>query len=297
MTFEHIVDLVRALAWPVVAVVAFVALRHVLPEVIREAGRRATKVSVLQFAIELAPPTTPGELRPAAVALLGSPMVGPSLLPALTEELKRTSPVDYMIVHLFTNDEGWLTSRLFLWADLLRRTRGLECFVFVRGDRGSHRFIGLAETEPVRNALAAQFPWFEQELAKAYSEVVASSVATPIAVGRLDPQVAEVVAFKFIEGIRRPVSESVPDDEWTTLPDAHEHTSWITPSSVRLLLEDVLDDHAVRTPPRPEQDVRAAPVLRSTGRFVAVVDGRRRFVGVVDREAALEQLAEDAVPR
>jgi hypothetical protein len=198
-----------------------------------------------------------------------------------------------MIIHLFTQNEGWLASRLFLWADLLRRTRGLECFVLVRGDRGSNRFIGVAETEQVRNALAARFPWFEQQLAKAYAGAVAQMPSSAIAEDRLDPQVAETTAYAFIEGIRRPLGEAVSHDaEWTTLSDAREHTTWVTPSSVRELLGDVLNTDAVRVWQAPESGVDGASVLRASGRFVAVADRSRHFVGVVDRQAALEQLAE-----
>src|SRR2546425_10554185 len=127
MSFHDVLDLVRALAWPLVALAALVVLRHALPEIARDFARRATKIAVFEFAVELAPAAAPpGDARPPAVALLGAPVLGPSLLPALVAELEKTAPADYLVVDLL-GERGWLTSRLFLWAELLGRTRSLRC--------------------------------------------------------------------------------------------------------------------------------------------------------------------------
>jgi hypothetical protein len=145
MSFDQVVDLVQAVAWPLVALAALLVVRPMLPGVARDIGRRATKISVYSVAIELTPAVTPDDddARPPAVALMGAPVRGPSLLGPLIEELQKREPADYMVIDLLEK-EGWLTSRMFLWARILPVTRSLRCFAFVRPQDGIRRFVALA---------------------------------------------------------------------------------------------------------------------------------------------------------
>ena len=62
-------------------------------------------------------------------------------------------------------------SRLFVFAEMLPRLRGLRCFVFVeRAGTIRRRLVGIARAEKVRWALASQFPWLEQALMHEYGQ-------------------------------------------------------------------------------------------------------------------------------
>jgi hypothetical protein len=291
MTFDDVVDLIGVIVWPLVAIVALIILRHVLPDVLRDLGRRAARISVFQFAVELAPAAVPGDARPPAVASFGSPIAGPSLLPALIAELKTTAPADYMLIDLL-EEKGWLTSRLFLWAELLERTRGLRCFAFVRHVDGVRRFLGLGSAADVRWALGSRYPWLESEFSAAYAEAVAESAGKAMAEDRvaLGPEVAVKVAEKFIARVRQPTPGPSPD-EWVQLTDAWEHARWIDGKRLDSLFGDLLDHSYAEKTLRTTQAEVAAQILNGRGAFVAVVDADRRLLGVADRTALLEQTA------
>ena len=68
---------------------------------------------------------------------------------------------------------SWLTTRLFLFAHLLARMRGLQAVVFVHGTAVSDRtFLGVAPASSVRWRLAQQYPELEIQLAHAYNQAL-----------------------------------------------------------------------------------------------------------------------------
>lgn len=285
MTSEQVVDLVQAIAWPLAAVIGLVLLRPFLPGLGRELGRRATKVSVFQIAVELAPAAPVEDRRPAAVALMGAPLFGPSLLPALVTELQKDEPADYMVIDLL-EERGWLTTRLFLWADLLPRTRSLRCFVFVTPDAGK-RFIGLAGAHDVRWALAKRYPWLEQTYSTAYAKAVADRAGNVMDGGRigLDWQAAQQTALNFVNGLQVDELPTEHPDQWVQLGGKWEHAEWISPVTADALLGEVLSRQAAEKTLATDDEALATQVSRASGRYVALVDADRRLVGVADREA------------
>jgi hypothetical protein len=285
MTSEQVVDLVQAIAWPLVVVAGLVVLRPVLPGLAGEMGRRATKISVFQIAVELAPAGTSGDTRPAAVAVMGAPVVGPSLLPALVAELQKRESADYMVIDLL-EDQGWLTSRLFLWADLLPRTRSLRCFVFVTPVDGK-RFVALASARDVRWALAMRYPWLEEIYSAAYADAVATSgnVMGRDRIG-LDWQAAQKIAMNFVDRVQIHEQPTEHGEQWVQLGEKWEHGEWISPGAAEALLGEVLSREAAEKTLATDDDALAIQVSRASGRYVALVDADRRLVGVVDRGTA-----------
>ena len=78
----------------------------------------------------------------------------------------------------------WLTSRLFIFATMLERMRGLRCCVFFESSgRVSKRFLGTAEPAAVRWAFAHRYPWLNPAFADAYAKNV-SPTPEPADVGK-----------------------------------------------------------------------------------------------------------------
>jgi hypothetical protein len=132
-----------------------------------------TKVSVFQVSIELA--AVPelkttwqapglGDVRqPTLAEMFDTPAA------TLLEQFSDEKGFDYAVVDLGRGDE-WLSSRLFVFAEMLPRLRGLRCFVFVEtAGTTSRRLVGMARPEAVHWALAQQYPWLELALERAYA--------------------------------------------------------------------------------------------------------------------------------
>jgi hypothetical protein len=125
-----------------------------VPDIVIEAFRVETTAQD----VALGPPEAP-------VALTSS------LVMTLLEQIQAPGPSDYAVIDLGTG-RSWLTTRLFLFAVLLRRMRALRTFVFVETREGvAQRFIGVATPELARWRLAREYPWLERALAHAYAEV------------------------------------------------------------------------------------------------------------------------------
>lgn len=307
MSADNVVDLVKAVAWPLAVVIGVVALMAALPELLRDLGRRTTRISVFQFAVELAPPAPLSGQPALTVNLFNEPIADPSYLPHLFQQLLVSTPADYMVVDL-RNGQSWLTSRLFIWAEMLHRVRGLRCLVFIRSENGLDRlFLGLASPEQVRRALAADSVWLEPDLAAAYAEVLApknrdSPEPVDRRTGVLHQSVASNVVVKFMDRLQAKPDDAT-EDEWVRLPrkgsdpERWERARWIKPTELTTLLPFGLDESAyVMHSLRASRRELAHAVLRGTGEFVALIDERFRFTGLADRRVLLEQAAATVYP-
>jgi len=236
-------EILRAVAWPISALA--IALVLWWSGFLKAIGGRATKLSVMQFSIELA---TVERTNMPGLDLLRDPLASahfPSDASSLLRELLTPDHMDYAIIDL-GNGDRWLASRLFLFAEFLHRQRGLRCIVFV-DDRESvsRRLVGIADPSSVRWGLASQFPWLESALATSYDLVYSQDVGaylplpslTPPALppkcstahheysapdGKLDPAVAERVVNCFL---------AHPNIQWTT---GGGTAPWVTATSAVL---------------------------------------------------------------
>jgi hypothetical protein len=310
IVLTQVVDLVDALAWPVVAIVGLCMLRKPLGSLLGDVGKRATRLSVFQVAIELA--TVP-ELAPSwkvgadDVRQLTRADVFDSATMTLFAELSSPGATDYVVVDLGEGDQ-WLTSRLYVFALVLRRMRGLRCMVLtatIRDETGS--FIGVADTSIVRWRLAITYPWMEAAFAHAYDEVcLAMPPAGRVIIsddGALEPYQANDLVRAFLTEIQFPAqpgrpAQSAPTtspQEWIELPGSTgaqtwERANWVTAKDLEQLLSlPPVDDTLVfHDSPDIPSDERARMLVRRSGPFVPLVTGSGRFTGLVDRQALVE---------
>jgi hypothetical protein len=313
------IQVVTALAWPVVVVIALFALRPALNGFLQGLGSRVTKLSVFKVELELAAATR-AEPSPTLEDIRTAPQAAPiaDSSRALFQHVQDATPADYAVIALGTGDE-WLTSRLYIAATLLERMRGVRCLVFLETrDGNSGRFLALAAPTTVRWALAHRYPWLE--IAYRRASAIALPVSSPpllphpqwVAAGQpvvtsdrgtLDPNHAQWLAREFVQVLQQPVPPPPPaglyspppsaihDPEWVTLAGYRERANWVTPG----VLAEFLPPRAfqawmpeMRDAPRAK---RTRAVLRREGAFVALLDEDRRFLQLVDRHALLAMTA------
>jgi hypothetical protein len=131
-------------------------------------GQRVKKLSIFEFALELA--AVP-EFTTTAPALSDVRQLSPaeefsSQAMALFDQIRNDAASDFAVIDLGTGQQ-WLTSRLFIFAVLLQRMRGLRCFVFVEtGGQTRRRFIGISALERVRWCLARSIPGWKRRSRK-----------------------------------------------------------------------------------------------------------------------------------
>ena len=286
---QDLADLLAAVAWPTAAVIALFVLRRPLASFIEDLGKRATKISLLQFAVELKtateePPRFTLQADPTPASKV--PSDSSSQISAILTEPTKT---DCAVVSLGTGDQ-WLASRLFLLAALMPRLHGLRSFVFVetRGDVRD-RFVGIAEARSVRWRLAHQYPWFETEFAKAYAGQAPLSVpADYFGINRL--------VNEFLATIQKPKPPTEEKSRWVPVPKSgagyYEKSMWLDSERLETDLGDALqtESFVVHAPDEPATK-RAQAVLRRQGPFVPILNAEHQFMNLINRESLLEAAA------
>jgi len=165
-----VVDLLKALAWPLLALFSVFLLRKPLAELVAQIARRARKLSVYEISVEFA--TVPElsstwQSGAADVRQLTPANIFDSNSQSLLQQLLYPGPADYAVVDL-GKGEKWLTSRLFIFALVLGQVRGLRAFVFVeRSSLTRKRFLGIATPLDVHRVLGERYPWLEEAQQKA----------------------------------------------------------------------------------------------------------------------------------
>src|SRR5215207_5599488 len=170
MSLKVIIDFIGVVAWPVVVLVGLFLFRKPLSTFMTKLGDRVTRLSILQFAIELTPAKEGFAIPDKYGSLTSSHFTSdPEELPKL---LSGDGDYDYAVFDL-GEGRSWLTSRLFIFATMLQRMSGLRCCVFVDSSGTvSKRFLGTAEPAAVRWALACRYPWLEPAFADVYADKV-----------------------------------------------------------------------------------------------------------------------------
>ena len=257
------VDLVSALAWPLVILGAVLLLRRPLGSLLDDVGKRATKLSVFQVAVELAtvPEVAPSwKIAGDDVRQLTRADVFDSATMSLFQELSSAGASDYIVVDLGRGDQ-WLSSRLYVFVVVLQRTRGLRSVVFT-ATKGEETgvFVGMAEPTRVRWALAIACPWLESAFGRAYAQIVPPAVSPPATrfivsdEGALEPWAANNLVRAFLTELQyppavppapgQPVPAIVPGPpEWIELPGTPagqppiwEHAAWLSVSFLEQII-------------------------------------------------------------
>jgi hypothetical protein len=321
------IELVKALAWPLIALFIAIAYRRPLTLFIGALGSRVTKLSLFKVELELKPAaatSTPllDDIRTAT----SSAAVSDSSR-AMLEQAQSTAPADFAIIALGEGTE-WLTSRLFVAAVMMERMRGLKAFVFTeRTPSTESRIVAVASVTQVRWSLARSYPWLEAAWARASLSIFPGAIppGTPPAAmqlppgaqwlpeprtfsavpqviksdtGALEPFQARQVVSGFLNSIQiqsppvPPVPAPIIDTEWVTLKSGvRERGTWITRKSLASLLPAEAFAAWVEALRDSSRAHRTRAVLRRAAPFVALVEGDREFVRLANRQALLEEIA------
>lgn len=292
---EPVLVLVGLMIWPVTILLAIHLLHEPIAEIAKGIARRAVRFSVFQVEIELAPLAAAppafdvaiGQLRDAVVATSGP---GP-----LIEGVSLAEGAAFVTVDLGTAEKPrWLTSRLFLLAALLERSRTVRAIVLLEA---RERFSGIVRPADLRAELGLRFPRYETEFARACvdagqaqaaSGVTSDAFVRGVVQGYLTPG-SGVVDFPF-PGVEE------PKVELTRAGDVvFEHASWIGGGTLRAMLGARWMQGAVRSGTARAEQLRA--IIREDGDVVALVEASGTFVGLCDRTAINADIARIAVER
>jgi hypothetical protein len=323
-----IAALISAIAWPLVVVVVLLTYGKAIPELIGAIGRGIKKVEFAGVSIELAMATPAAsqwqgvpkslDLRRSATSVefpdpTDTNLTDSSAL-AFVAQLTEGGTGDYAEVDLGRGGE-WLTSRLYIMANLFPRTRGVKVFVFLETvGEVRKRFVGWANPAQLRWALARRYPWLETAYADAYSTVLKYSqvVSSEGRLGspgfRSDPGPSLHLLHQFLASIQSPpqpspvlspgspaIGASGAPPEWVVVsPESNtfEHAQWITGELLEDLLGPDLTVSAVTDPGAATQGANlAGAILGQPGDFVAVTRSDGRLEYVVKRQELADLLA------
>ncbi len=253
----NVINLIQIISWPIVILITLLLLHRPLSRFIESLGGpnvQTFKVSVLQFGLELSKASaskfTPHwadtsndlDLRLTAADELISN------IPSLFDQFKDTTSLDYALIDIGNGDK-WLTSRLFIFAIMLERMRGLRCLVFVETtSEGRQCFLGIASPIQLRWKLAMRYPWLESAFTQALGNLPPPVLSVH---GAIDPELARSIVRQFLDN---PVIQSKtppsPDDDWATItrtkkPAFWEHANWIDRTWIHKQV-DIINSRAYR---------------------------------------------------
>jgi hypothetical protein len=319
--FKDSIELIKAIAWPVIVALALFTFRKPLYRLLEELGQRVTKLEIFKISFELAKlPNPPAPWTDAAImgstSLTGGYVTSTTIM-ELFRWIRERADWHYLIVDIGAG-KRWLISRLFIFAVILQYLHGLRCIVFVE-TTGEHRrrLLGLANPEDVRLALAKKYPRLDQVLIRVWSAQDIPVLAKPLPSNKAESivngfmQDAQIQIKGFEDDLKeQPIWEDL-QNEWENLggtPSVWEHTRWL---NIRRVNEDL---RAVFYPrdvsqfvDSPELTVsqRNKAILSRKGPLVALTNDKEEFKALVDRQAFLDQMAaqlaeksdEGSVPR
>jgi hypothetical protein len=313
------VELVRAVAWPVTALVMAFAFRRSIAAFVAALGTRVTKLSVFKVELELVPATSAIStplLDDIRTATTSAPISDSSRM--MLDQVQMGAPADYATIALGTGDE-WLTSRLFIAAAMLERMRTLQVMVFIESTTTTdQRFLSVAPVQVVRWALARRYPHLEAAWARAYLAIFPAGLPPGAPVlpqgavwppdprtmmmqpplvtsntGAMDPWAARQIVARFVDSVQRPMTATpgTVRQEWVLLHGTvEERADWVTSELLREILPSETFSawtDAFLDAPRAK---RTRAVLRRITPFVALTQGDREFVRLVNRRAFLEDI-------
>jgi hypothetical protein len=299
LTAQQVVDLVKALAWPIVVIWALALLRQPISGLIN----RTSKISISKGdfktvieATELHPfPVTAISWLQEAVTKVQSEIVEISVLDTVDtydSGLTQLGAGDYVLVALGADaDHRWLTSRLFLMSAILEWNWTVRCIVFT-GERDA--FLGVTTPGDVRIALGAKFPEYERALFRAYGAEATSDLGE-FRAGELSKNAIERIVRNFLLSDDLVRTAGRPPKSGRE-PPIWELAEWVTGRSLRSTLRDRLAQGSIIPalgPAETEENIRA--IVRQAGEFVAMLNASGSFEQLIDRGRIVDKLARIAV--
>src|SRR5258708_6914996 len=281
------------LAWPVVALVAFSLFRKSLISFLDTVAKRATKFSLGALGIEL-PTMNEAQLSDDLLTFRTADpfmVVGSSAKRTLFDMFQQPGTFEFVSINLGRGD-SWVSSRLYIFAEMLQRMKSLRCIVFVApGPETESLFLGATTPEVLRWSLARLQPWLEVAYAQAYQQAMLPSPAIPQVLvknerGAVDPQTAEETVKNFLQTVRTQPPLPLNDSEWVTVGNDPEHATKVT----RHYLEAELGQIPWKETIRASETKKEAKALLSTAPIVAKIKRNREFVALIDRAAFLDDI-------
>jgi hypothetical protein len=319
-TLYDVTGLIGVIAWPLVVVAGFLLFRREVPHLVQALGGRVRAVSIVGISVEFAAKEfTPPINAVSYIEELQGRMINGDSISYLVEELQKEESAEYIVIDLNTI---WWSSRLFLFAELLRRAHGLNCLVFVANlNHRSRGFVGLSSPDAVCQALIARQPWlgvaYIKALAEAYERLQYRGDSQqyqpdPETLARRISEVASLVqpritprqAKELAEGYRaalRLEQHNDSDADWNIVSyDEKEHTTRVTPEWLAETLADnlVTSDRITDTADMTKEALRRAVVLQGSSedrwiRYVAGVNKEGVFRRLFNRERLVEAIARE----
>lgn len=263
-------------------------------------GNFAFKASEIELPALPETPALPPIPFPAVAAFVEESANSSSVM-SMLEAIRGSGLTDYAVIDLGSG-QSWLTTRLFIFAALMRRMRALKTLVFVESREGLEKvFVGFMSPNVVRWRLARAYPYFEQAFAAAYFQSL-PTLQILSDLGAVDSMTAGYLVQYFLSqpsiqyNPNQPgANVAAPTDlerSWVRFKSGTwEHASWVN----RALLDQLLDlspyRQAVVSLANATENERSTGVLACEGAFVALLDERGRFQAVLDRDGALQQLS------
>jgi len=297
--FKDLVELLKTIAWPMVVATALLAFHKPLSRFVAELGKRATRLSAFEvLSVEFAKiPSPPVPWSDPAIyesyKLIGGDVTS-TTINDLFKWISNGMPWHYLIVDIGTG-RRWLISRLFLFVVILRYLHDLRCVVFVETkEELSKRFLGIMKVETLRVTLAKKYPWLHHAIVTAWSKQNVPVLADP-----LPKDKAEAIVNAFLQDGQIRQTKTTPPNlhEWEQLEGPQpvwEHTKWLDIQRVNEDLREAFSNRDVSqfvdSPETPVGKRNRAILCRHTS-FVALINDKGEFKGLIDRQGYLDKLA------
>jgi hypothetical protein len=294
---ENLVKLIGYLAWPTIVIFTSVLFYGPLSQLVETLGRRITKFSAFKLNIELGRLSQAQSLS-ATVESLRKITVTESGLAQIVAGVIKSGSADYVLVELGKDDEEeWITSRLFLLAAILERSRAARCLVFL-GEK--KQFLGAATARDVRTSLGARFLVYESAFASAYGRLAQTD--PNVFRGGLSETLVNELTNGFLQNSLISLPYQPPSvigwiklERVPPLPTTWEFADWMTAAGLRDILgQHLLTGSVVAVVGRATPEVTKS-VVAAAGMFVALVNKDGSFLDLCDRYTVLESFAREAL--
>jgi hypothetical protein len=240
------------------------------------------EVAGVAFQIELV--RLPEPISAESLGELRGEVVPDSGADAFSRLLRTQRTTVYTVVGI-GDGRRWLTSRLLVFAIVLRKLRGTRCLVITAAPSGDEieRFVGTVCPDDLRRSFSWEYPWLEEAVASAWKAIRETAPAPD-----LTPQLADRLLHDVTKKL---VGQPVQQDgtEWAIVRGGTEHARWVDEGVLASVLGPGLDRRRITAASVAEVD--AASILAAGGDLLAVVDHENRFLGLLDRRALVEARA------
>lgn len=249
-------------------------------------------LDIAKFSGQQPQPPSVKELRPIETepALFRAPS---SEVRTLFDLIGSDFPPGFAVVDLGEGSK-WLTSRMFIFALILKRMCDLRQFVFVevRAEAGEV-LVGTASPDDVRWSLAMQYPWLEAAYSEAYAKLVLlddPGIRIISTNGALELADADQLITHFVRQLQKDRKPAGGEQAWVSLggKSIWEHASWLDGEQVQRLLGDKLETSRLVVSHNQSFEDQKMKLLHAKGEFVALVNEDGSFDKLIDRHALME---------